>query len=61
MGAEALLTPGEIVRDFISVLNILYQNPQITLNQIIHDSEFKPSKIGANTEVDEDGVAEFSL
>jgi len=27
LGAEALLTPGEI-RDFISVLNILQQNPE---------------------------------
>lgn len=61
LGSEALLTPGEIVRDFISVLNILHQNPQITLSKIIHDSEFKPSTIKANTEVDEDGVAEFSL
>ena len=61
LGAEALLTPGEIVRDFISVLNILHQNPQITLSKIIHDSEFKPSTIKANTEVDKDGVAEFSL
>ena len=61
LGAEALLTPGEIVRDFISVLNILHQNPQINLSKIINDSDFKPTKIGRGTEVDEDNVAEFSL
>ena len=26
LGADALLTPGEIVRDFIRILNILHQN-----------------------------------
>ncbi|MEA5595849.1 ATP-binding protein [Rivularia sp. UHCC 0363] len=61
LGAEALLTPGEIVRDFISVLSILHQNPQISLGKIIHDSEFQPTTLGDNTEVDEDDVAEFSL
>ena len=61
LGAEALLTPGEIVRDFISVLNILHQNPQMNLSKIINDSDFKPTKIGRDTEVDEDNVAEFSL
>jgi hypothetical protein len=61
LGAQAMLTPGEIVRDFISVLNILHQNPQITLGKIINDSEFKPTTLSANTDVDEDGVASFSL
>jgi len=37
LGAEALLTPGEIVRDFISVLNILQQNPE-TFSELIHGS-----------------------
>ncbi len=55
LGAEALLTPGEIVRDFISVLNILHQNPGMMFDKLIHDSQFKP------TSVDEDDAAEFSL
>lgn len=59
LGAEALLTPGEIVRDFISVLNILYQNPDITFSKVIHGSDFKPTANG--TSVDDDDVAEFSL
>jgi hypothetical protein len=44
VGAETLLTPGEVVRDFIGVLNILQQNPQMTLNQVVHSSTFQPSK-----------------
>lgn len=43
LGAEALLTPGEIVRDFISVLNLLYQNPVLKFNELIHSSNFHPT------------------
>ncbi|MBW4480255.1 MAG: ATP-binding protein [Tolypothrix brevis GSE-NOS-MK-07-07A] len=60
LGAEALLTPGEIVRDFISVLNILYQNPEISFSKLIHGSDFKLTVVGKNTDVDDD-AAEFSL
>lgn len=61
LGAEALLTPGEIVRDFISVLNILHQNPKIKFPELIHDSKFKPTAVGKNGNLDEDNAAEFSL
>ncbi|MBD2412338.1 biotin carboxylase [Nostoc calcicola FACHB-389] len=61
LGAEALLTPGEIVRDFMSVLNILFQNPGISFGQLIHDSKFKPTAVGKDADIDEDNAAEFSL
>ncbi|MBC1241359.1 ATP-binding protein [Nostoc sp. 2RC] len=61
LGAEALLTPGEIVRDFMSVLNILFQNPGISFKQLIHDAKFKPTAVGKDADVDEDNAAEFSL
>jgi hypothetical protein len=61
LGAEALLTPGEIVRDFISVLNILHQNPGMAFGELIHDSKFKPTTVGKDVSVDEDDAAEFSL
>ncbi len=61
LGAEALLTPGEIVRDFISVLNILHQNPGISFGELIHGSNFKPTAAGKDGSVDEDDAAEFSL
>jgi P-loop Domain of unknown function (DUF2791) len=58
LGAEALLTPGEIVRDFISILNILYQNPRISLSELIHGTNFKPTAVGKDVD---DDAAEFSL
>ncbi len=61
LGAEALLTPGEIVRDFISVLNILYQNPGINFSELIHGSNFKPTTFGKSSNIGEDNVAEFDL
>ncbi|MFN6536053.1 MAG: ATP-binding protein [Nostoc sp. EkiNYC01] len=61
LGAEALLTPGEIVRDFMSVLNILFQNPGISFGELIHDSKFKPTAVGKDADIDEDNAAEFSL
>jgi len=61
LGAEALLTPGEIVRDFISVLNILRENPKISFSQLIHGNDFKPMTVGKNAGIDEGDVAEFTL
>ncbi len=58
LGAEVLLTPGEIVRDFISILNILQQNQEISFEEIIHSS--MPLSLTEKTNVDE-GVAEFTL
>ncbi|PMB26278.1 biotin carboxylase [Fischerella thermalis CCMEE 5198] len=60
LGAAALLTPGEIVRDFISLLNILYQNPGKSFHEFIHGAEFKPTVVGKDSDTDDD-VAEFSL
>jgi hypothetical protein len=61
LGAEALLTPGEIVRDFISVLNILHQNPEISFAKLIHGSNFKPTGVGKDPNIDEGDAAELSL
>lgn len=61
LGAEALLTPGEIIRDFMSLLNILHQNPKLVFSELIHGSNFKPTAVGEDAKIDEDDVAEFSL
>ncbi|TVP62147.1 MAG: biotin carboxylase [Nodularia sp. (in: Bacteria)] len=60
LGAEALLTPGEIVRDFISLLNILHQNPKMLFSELIHGSKFQPTAMGKDVDED-DNAAEFSL
>ncbi|MTJ54429.1 biotin carboxylase [Anabaena sp. UHCC 0253] len=61
LGAEALLTPGEIIRDFISVLNVIYQNPQIKFSELIHGSKFQPTATGKDSSLDDNESAEFTL
>jgi hypothetical protein len=62
LGADKLSTPREVVRDFISVLNILQQNPKITFKELIHGSNFQPTRADNNPDVDENSeFAEFSL
>jgi hypothetical protein len=62
LGADKLSTPREVVRDFISVLNILQQNPQITLKELIRGSNFQPNRVHKNSDVDENSeFAEFTL
>ncbi len=61
LGAETLLTPGEIVRDFLSVMNILQQNQEMSLSQLIHGAGLPLSSV-KKTQVDEDDeIAEFTL
>lgn len=61
LGAEALLTPGEIIRDFISVLNVIYQNPEIKFTELIHGANFHPTVVGKDSTLDDDNATEFSL
>lgn len=63
LGADAFLTPGEIVRDFMSVLGVLHQNPQLSLAQLLQSNAFQPSSRPApGPEVDGDSeFAEFTV
>ncbi|MCA1993610.1 MAG: ATP-binding protein [Coleofasciculus sp. S288] len=62
LGAEKLSTPREVVRDLISVLNILQQNPQLTFKELIQSSNFQLTPVGKNPDGDENGeFAEFTL
>jgi hypothetical protein len=40
LGADQLLTPREITRDFLGLLNILLQNPDISFNTLINEQGF---------------------
>ncbi len=48
MGADAFLTPGEIVRDFIGVLNVLQQNPHMSIAELLKLEPPKPPKAKTN-------------
>jgi hypothetical protein len=63
LGAEALLTPGEIVRDFMSVLGILRQHPGMTLAQVLQGTTFQPARSQQPPQTDskDDEYAEFTV
>jgi hypothetical protein len=50
LGAERFSTPREIIRDFISVLNLLQQNPGLEFDAIVHGADFQPTTAAEDTE-----------
>lgn len=52
VGANTNITPREVIRDFIELLDILYQNPNKKYTDIIENEKFDFAK-GDNTEAEE--------
>ena len=61
IGADKNITPREVIRDFIELLNISFQNPGLTVSQLLGSEGFEY----ARSEVDEENVekefAEFEI
>lgn len=51
VGAETHITPREIIRDFIELINILYQNPQRNAAEILGSNSFIMAKGGLQEEL----------
>ena len=58
VGADGRITPREIIRDFVEILDILYQRPETTLQALLGSEAFVS---GSKTDDDTDGWAEFTL
>jgi hypothetical protein len=61
VGAETHITPREIIRDFIELVNILHQNPQKTVTEILGDNSFQMAKGGISDEQIHSDFAEFEV
>lgn len=62
IGANTNITPREVIRDFIELLNIVYQNPGLSITKLLQSEDFgyaKPEPNGSASE--EEGFAEFEL
>ncbi|OQB20487.1 MAG: hypothetical protein BWY11_02327 [Firmicutes bacterium ADurb.Bin182] len=60
MGADALLTPREVIRDFMDIQDVLLQNPDVKFEELVKDHKVKP----ASKDPDEDltgFLTEFEL
>ena len=60
MGADVLLTPREVVRDFTGLLNILRQNPAESFASLAEKLDIRPADAAAAGD-DNDQFAEFEL
>ena len=61
IGADTHITPREGIRDFIEVLDIIYQNPGIKVRQLLGSDSFTYAQNAVNEETTQDEFAEFSL
>ncbi|AGI48350.1 hypothetical protein TALC_01371 [Thermoplasmatales archaeon BRNA1] len=59
VGADSHITPREIIRDFIELLDILYQHPDTDVAQLLNSGDFDYAKAGP--EGDGDEIPEFEL
>ena len=61
VGAESHITPREIIRDFIELVNILHQNPEKSVAEILGDNSFEMAKGGLAGEEVADEFREFEI
>ena len=57
VGADSHITPREIIRDFVELLDILYQNPTLTLEELVSDPAFSQRPATLPCEEDDFRVA----
>ena len=61
VGADSHITPREIIRDFIEVLDILYQNPKLKVSELLGSGNFQYAKNEVESEETSERFAEFEL
>ena len=61
VGAETHITPREIIRDFIELVNILHQNPQMSVAEILGSNSFELAKGGLSDEDIHSDFQEFEV
>lgn len=61
IGADEHITPREVIRDFIEVLDILFQNPGVKVRQLLGGDSFKFAKNEIEETPADNQFAEFEL
>ena len=61
IGADTHITPREVIRDFIEVLDIIYQNPGMKVRTLLGSDSFTYAQNAVNEEATEAQFAEFEL
>ena len=61
IGADTHITPREVIRDFIEVLDIVYQNPSISVRALLGSDSFRFAQNDVTGEQTDTCFAEFEL
>ena len=61
VGADTNITPREIIRDFIELLDIVWQNPQTDIKTLLNSDQFSYTKSEAVSDNKEQGYTEFKI
>lgn len=61
VGADTNITPREIIRDFIELLDIVWQNPQTDIQTLLNSDQFSYAKSEAISDNQEKDYTEFQI
>lgn len=61
IGADSHITPREVIRDFIEVLDIVYQNPEVSVKALLGSQDFHFAKDPVGGEETGQEFAEFDV
>ena len=61
VGADQNITPREVIRDFIELLDLLYQNPAMTMDVLLQSENFTYARSEAVSDQANETYAEFTI
>ncbi len=61
IGADTNITPREVIRDFIELLDLIYQHPDMTISELMDSDEFSYAKSGAVSDRADGNFMEFTI
>ncbi len=61
IGADQNLTPREVIRDFIELLDLLYQNPALHMDELLQSDDFTYARSEAVSDQTDKNYAEFTI
>jgi len=61
VGADINITPREVIRDFIELLDLMYQNPALSLSQLLASEQFTYAKSEAVSDQTAAPYTEFTI
>jgi hypothetical protein len=61
IGADNNITPREVIRDFIELLDLMYQHPGMTMADLMQSDDFTYTKSEAVSDETEEDFSEFTI